>query len=341
VLLLLVCTAFPSVPGGDAGELLAEACQAGVPHPPAVLACLTVEDWTRGFKDAYNPTAAMGGALLFALSPLAWEYSTGTEVFALNNFLVAAIIYLTSRTIRRPTVGTARVGALVCGFALSNQHASVLVAAPMALAVLIALCRVRGKLTSCWVMLELGGLWLPAGLSPYTFLLYAAHRPRQGSWGDLTTARGFIRHILREEYGTLQLGPGGNDSRGLGGEGAVQRVLSYLMNASQETLFMGPPLAALGIAWALMVTRSEHQSPCIDDVDDHSTVKSQSYSFGLALLSAWSFYVIFWHCVLSNLSLQHPMSRAVHSRFWMQPNLLLCEAAGAGLGVLANFVRKK
>ena len=27
-------TAYPSVPGGDAGELIAEACQLGVPHPP-------------------------------------------------------------------------------------------------------------------------------------------------------------------------------------------------------------------------------------------------------------------------------------------------------------------
>lgn len=34
VLVIYVCTAMPSVPGGDAGELLAEGCQLGRPHPP-------------------------------------------------------------------------------------------------------------------------------------------------------------------------------------------------------------------------------------------------------------------------------------------------------------------
>lgn len=34
VLLIFVYTAMPSVPGGDAGELLASGCQFAIPHPP-------------------------------------------------------------------------------------------------------------------------------------------------------------------------------------------------------------------------------------------------------------------------------------------------------------------
>lgn len=34
VLVVYVYTAIPSVPGGDAGELLASGCQLGTPHPP-------------------------------------------------------------------------------------------------------------------------------------------------------------------------------------------------------------------------------------------------------------------------------------------------------------------
>lgn len=79
----------------------------------AVLACLAIEEWTRGLAEAYNPGAAAAGALLFCLSPLAWEYSTGSEVFALNNLLVAAVLYLTARIIRRPSLNFARAGALV------------------------------------------------------------------------------------------------------------------------------------------------------------------------------------------------------------------------------------
>lgn len=79
----------------------------------AVLACLAIEEWTRGLAEAYNPGAAAAGALLFCLSPLAWEYSTGSEVFALNNMLVAAALYLTARTVRHPSLDCARAGALV------------------------------------------------------------------------------------------------------------------------------------------------------------------------------------------------------------------------------------
>lgn len=79
----------------------------------AVLSCLTIEEWTRGLAEAFHPGAAAAGALLFSLSPLAWEYSTQSEVFALNNMLVAAALYLTVRIIRRPSLNLARVGALV------------------------------------------------------------------------------------------------------------------------------------------------------------------------------------------------------------------------------------
>lgn len=34
---------------------------------------------------------------LFAFSPLVWEYSNGAEVFALNNALLAALLFLTAK----------------------------------------------------------------------------------------------------------------------------------------------------------------------------------------------------------------------------------------------------
>lgn len=79
----------------------------------AVLLCLATEEWTCGSSQAYNPGAAAAAAFLFCLSPLAWEYSTGLEVFALNNFLVAAVLYLTARIVRRSRMSLARVGAVV------------------------------------------------------------------------------------------------------------------------------------------------------------------------------------------------------------------------------------
>ena len=58
---------------------------------------------------------------------------------------------------------------------------------------------------------------------------------------------------------------------------------------------------------------------------------------GLIMISSFAFYCIMWNGVFSNLPLKDPMAFAVHSRFWMQPNALLCILAGDGI---AEMLRK-
>lgn len=43
------------------------------------------------------------------------------------------------------------------------------------------------------------------GLLPYGYLVAAGANPQPGAWGDTSSLRGFLRHFLREEYGTLKL----------------------------------------------------------------------------------------------------------------------------------------
>ena len=52
----------------------------------AILSFLTVETWTSQ-TDAYDTFAAMGSAVMYAVSPLIWTYAISSEVFAMNNFL--------------------------------------------------------------------------------------------------------------------------------------------------------------------------------------------------------------------------------------------------------------
>ena len=207
VLSVYLHSRFPSVPGGDAGELLAEACHSGVAHPPgyplfllcvrgvikivdltvglsseevssssrglmlspalaanylsclfggvsSLLVSLSVRRWSSScnlFSSTVSDLQAGFAALLFGLSPLTWEYSIGVEVFAMNNMLVAATIYLTTRivlpdctTTRDSSSSSSKVGgassgeansrrkrdaclgSLLCGLCLSNQHTSLL-----------------------------------------------------------------------------------------------------------------------------------------------------------------------------------------------------------------------
>lgn len=214
----------------------------------------------------------------------------------------------------------------VCGLALCNQHSATLALGPLVICVLRAL--VKESLLSFRTLAELGGIWFLLGLSPHVALVFSAMNPQQGSWGDTSSMQGFLRHVLRAEYGTLKLGiPDANT------EGALERIGEYLVDSSSQTMHLGLPMAVLGIGWAIAscdttATTSTKQREDIRRMRD----------FGVGLAAAWAFYVTIWHSVLSNISLHRPMSRAVHARFWIQPNLLLCVAAGGGLGLVANTI---
>lgn len=90
-------------------------------------------------------TAASITCFLFAFSTIVWENTISTEVFALNNFLLSLLLYLTIRhhsviknveaendsekpyrSRRGEEVVILFIGALVSGLVLSNQHAGAL-----------------------------------------------------------------------------------------------------------------------------------------------------------------------------------------------------------------------
>ena len=167
-LALYVRTLFPDIPGGDATELIFNACQLSVPHPPGYPLFTLIE---RAFMEAVpvgspayraNLAAAFCGALaagsialavlelasgpgratagiaaaaailasgMFGVSRLVWFYAIQAEVFALNNLLCGVTLYLTARFARTRDSGTAVAGALACGLGCANQHTFVFIAA--------------------------------------------------------------------------------------------------------------------------------------------------------------------------------------------------------------------
>ena len=159
VLLVYAWTLFPSIPGGDSGELVAEACHLGIAHPPGYpLYTMLVHVVTRVLPGGGSPawranmfSAACGGlaatflqltvggrswgavlaGALFALSPLTWEYSVGSEVFALNNLAAAVLLWAVTRYARTRAWADVLLGAALCGVALTNQHTIVLFVAPI------------------------------------------------------------------------------------------------------------------------------------------------------------------------------------------------------------------
>lgn len=300
--------------------------------------------------------AGVVASYLFAFSPLVWEYSIGGEVFSLNNFLCSVLVYLTVHIATAPIDGASsarfymKMGAFVTGLMLANQHTSLLLA--VFLIPSVAFIRWADLSRALFAQLVVCGL---AGLSPYLYLVWAGARSNDPvSWGDTSTLLGFIKHVARSEFGTLKLG------FIEGSESALQRTWIYAKHTSGEMNHLVFPCALIGCIFLyqerviLYLRRSRTTNVVKGKRKDQQVSSDQTQHFNVpnaasssstssqravaVLALAWIGYLVIWHGLFSNLPLNAPMPFAVHSRFWMQPNIILCVVAGVGAGMISTYL---
>ncbi|WAR18880.1 TM260-like protein [Mya arenaria] len=124
VLAVYVYTMYPSIPGGDSGELITAAHELGVAHPPGypvftLLSWLAIRLIPMGsvawrvnllnaamsagaafvfslaiYRQTCSVSSAVFGSSVWSFGSLAWTWAGQTEVFSLNNLFVAALLYL-------------------------------------------------------------------------------------------------------------------------------------------------------------------------------------------------------------------------------------------------------
>ena len=323
-------TLYPSVPGGDSGELIAAAHTLGVAHPPgyplfillgkifsllpfgsvawrinllsaacdsaaAVLLCLAVTSWSDSLW------AGLLSAGLFAFSPLVWSYAIAAEVFALNNLFLAGLIFLWSCYQKSPSRRTATLMFFWTGLGLCNHHTFLFVSFPILGWIL---WQSKRELLSIKSIAMIGVAFL-CGLIPYLYLPIAASQFPVINWGDCATIQGFFHHVLRKDYGTFQLG---SSAYGRGGE-LFARMYLYLQQLPSETLFVGVVLAIVGAI----------ASPAI-------------------LVSAFFVYLLCF-CYMSNLRLDIPLHLGIQARFWQQANVIVFVWIGMGASAIYSKVR--
>lgn len=226
-LVAYVWIAPPYIIDGDNAEFATLGVVGGVAHPtgyPAYLLWLRAMSWLPGAEPAHTtaiatailaaiqlvvlhaacrawgarPTAATFTVAIYAAGPVAMRYSSEAEVFAMNQLVVAAVLYLAAEA--GPLRGGWRVAALglVAGIGISDHFTCVL-AAPVGL-----LGAVRGVREARQPRAAAAGgvAALVVGLLPYAYL-FVTTEPST-SWGEIHTARQLLDHVLRVAYG----GPG-------------------------------------------------------------------------------------------------------------------------------------
>jgi hypothetical protein len=236
VAFLIYAQTSPSgVLGGDSGELMAMVCNGGVAHPPgyplmtmlgrAWLSAVPSDIGTSAFRLSLLSGAMHSAAIvfvslaakefsggtaegllaggIFGFAPVTWKYSQQFEVFALNNLVCSILILLTAKYLLSGKSWIPYAGALFCGLGIANQHTIILSEAILILAVVHH--NNWAILRSPLQMLSLSILFLLAAALPYMYLPIAGKHAPLGSWGELDTIPGFVKHVTRKEYGTFQL----------------------------------------------------------------------------------------------------------------------------------------
>jgi hypothetical protein len=336
--LLYAWTLCPTVSGGDSGELIATAYTLSTPHPPGyplyTLLANGFTHWPWGsiasrvgmlsvLCNALAATvmgmavrrvtgsgpAAFFSASAFALMPLSWRYAVTTDVFALNNLFVAGLLYSTAALQRRWDNTTACGCAGLMGLGLSNHQTFIFFVLPAML--WIAVQSWQRPAPRTWSTARLSGIasvCFGAGLLPYLAMPWLYDSLNLLSWGDLRTVPGWLRHVLRQEYGTFHLNAAGD----------VPEASPFfsLVHLYCRDLFYGT-LGCVPLGCAAVLLRSPQKS----SRGVHSWAMLWS-------LSGLFYAVVFFN--LADLPTSVPVHREMQSRFWLQLHLVLCALAGVG-----------
>ncbi len=228
VILVVYLWLAPSfISDGDNAEFSTLSVTGGVAHPPGYplyVLYLRAMSWLPGTSGAH--TAALATAILGAFAALAlhaacraWgarpgaaslavaivaggpvvlRLHTATEVFAMNDLVVALVLWLSAAA--GPLRGARRAAllALVAGLGLSNQHTCALLA-PVGLLGVVRGVRESNGHRARTIAIATGGL--VAGFVPYLYLLVAPSTA--ASWGHPDSLAALLAHFTRADYGGI------------------------------------------------------------------------------------------------------------------------------------------
>jgi hypothetical protein len=258
--------------------------------------------------------------LTLALSKQIWTYSLQSEVFALNNFICATILYCALLALSSNSVAAMKCGAFLTGLGVCHQHTSIFISIPSILAIFASAPAVvwtnRNSLMLCGVCGLLPYLYLPIQYHLFSFGPYV-------NWGDVMSVSGFFHHFVRADYGTFQLA-----SDTLTADITYAHRISVFLSTSMQEMHFVCVAAFFGALYSiachlprLFLTRK--MKPCD---------ATMSHRLLLFLSCTWVTYTLVF-CYLSNLDLKG-LLWGVHARFTMQTNVVIALGGSAFIQLL-------
>ncbi len=224
----------PSITFEDSGQIITAAAELGVSHPSgyplesltgqlftllpfgrvawrvnlasagmAAVCCLVLFFLARRLFLEIAPAArlraaaaAAAGAAAFGLSRTFWSQAVVTEVYAINAFTLAAVLYAAFNFARTRDARWGYLTAFVGGLALAAHTSSAIVSIPLAI-YLIWRFRKLPSLRAGFAALALAAL----GVAVYLYLPLRAAQGPAINWGDPRTLARAYAHITRRMYG--------------------------------------------------------------------------------------------------------------------------------------------
>jgi dolichyl-phosphate-mannose-protein mannosyltransferase len=324
--ILYFATAARDIVLGDTPELITAAITLGVPHPPgyplfAMLGHLfsllpagplpfrvdllsvvcgagtALLVYMTALRITGTAAASACAALVLAFTPLVWSWALVAEVFPLNNFFAAAVIYCLLTWYERPRHMRFLVAAaFLFGLGLSNHHTIVLVSP----AVLFLLWRRRKELISQPRAVAGSVAATVLGLLPYAYLPWAAARHPLWNWGDPSSLTNLWAVVARKHFGS----------------GRLTNAPQYMGGSPFDRLeALG---ASFGILAGILLLVGAVQA----------YRRSRSY-FWFALLSFTFTGVVF--AAYANMNLSAPLTGLVLERFFLLPQVAVAPLIAFGV----------
>ncbi|MEA3494089.1 MAG: DUF2723 domain-containing protein [Candidatus Margulisiibacteriota bacterium] len=230
--IVYIKTLCPTVPPRDSAELITVAYTLGIAHPPgyplftllgklftfipfgsiawrvnllsAFFASLTV--WLTyliSLKLTRNIIAGVLSALALAFSLFFWKLAVVAEVFQLNAFFAALLIYIIIIWAEKREIRFLYLFSFIYGLGLTNHHTLILLAPGFAYYVWVNDRTVFFKLGNWGIMAGCFAL----GLLPYIYLPIRSLQNPYIDWGNPENLKNFINVVTRKQYGGMRLDP--------------------------------------------------------------------------------------------------------------------------------------